>query len=41
MNFITLQNAGSSLRGVLVPEIPYMGNPPGYGETMDKSKSVA
>ena len=39
--YTTLQNAGSSLRGVLVPEIPYMGNPPGYGETMDKSKSVA
>jgi hypothetical protein len=39
--YTTLQNAGSSLRGRLVPEIPYMGNPPGYGETVDKSKSVA
>jgi hypothetical protein len=39
--YTTLQNAGSSLRGRLVPEIPYMGNPPAYGETVDKSKSVA
>jgi len=37
--YTTLQNAGSAMRGVLVPEIPYMGNPPGYGETPDKSKS--
>jgi hypothetical protein len=39
--YTTLQNAGSAMRGVLVPEIPYMGNPPGYGETVDKSKSIA
>lgn len=39
--YTTLQNAGSAMRGVLVPEIPYMGNPPGYGETVNKSKSVA
>ena len=34
----TLQNAGAEMRGRLVPDIPFMGSPPAYGETDDKSE---
>jgi len=33
--YTTLQNAGSEMRGKVVPDIPYMGNPPAYGKTAD------
>ncbi len=36
--YTTLQNAGSEIRGKLVPEISFMGDPPAYGETEDKSE---
>lgn len=35
--YTTLQNAGSDMRGKMVPEIPFMGSPPSYGETADNS----
>lgn len=35
--YITLQNAGK-IRGKLVPEISFMGDPPAYGETDNKSE---
>ena len=34
----TLRNVGPDMRGRLVPEIPFMGNPPACGETDDKSE---
>ena len=34
----TLQNVGNYVRGKMVPEIPFMGDPPAYGNTMDNSK---
>ncbi len=36
--YTTLQNAGSQIRGTIVPEISFMGDPPAYGETEDKSE---
>lgn len=38
--YITLQNAGK-IRGKLVPEISFMGDPPAYGETEDKSEYLS
>ncbi len=37
--YTTLQNAGSQMRGRMVPEISFTGDPPSYGETADKSES--
>ena len=34
---ITLQKL-SEMRGTMVPDIPYIGTPPAYGETADSSK---
>eukprot|EP00584_Thalassiosira_punctigera_P024702 CAMPEP_0172553278 /NCGR_PEP_ID=MMETSP1067-20121228/49803_1 /TAXON_ID=265564 ORGANISM="Thalassiosira punctigera, Strain Tpunct2005C2" /NCGR_SAMPLE_ID=MMETSP1067 /ASSEMBLY_ACC=CAM_ASM_000444 /LENGTH=606 /DNA_ID=CAMNT_0013341437 /DNA_START=73 /DNA_END=1893 /DNA_ORIENTATION=- len=34
--YTVLQNAGSDMRGKVVPEIPFMGDPPAFGETPDK-----
>ena len=36
--YTTLQNAGNEMRGKLVPEIPFMGDPPAYGQTADNSE---
>lgn len=36
--YTTLQNAGNEMRGKLVPEIPFMGSPPAFGDTDDKSE---
>lgn len=38
--YTTLQNAGSQMRGTMVPEISFMGDPPSYGETADKSEPI-
>ena len=32
---LTLHNAGTALRGAVVPEIPFMGDPPAHGQTAD------
>lgn len=37
--YLTLQNVGAELRGRVVPDIPFMGDPPAFGETADKSES--
>jgi hypothetical protein len=37
--YTTLQNAGNQMRGKMVPEISFTGDPPSYGETADKSES--
>jgi len=37
---LTLQNAGSDMRGRLVPDIPFMGSPPAFGETADGGKFI-
>ena len=37
---LTLQNAGSDMRGRLVPDIPYLGSPPAFGETSDGGKFI-
>jgi len=37
--YTTLQNAGNQMRGKMVPEISFTGDPPSYGETVDKSES--
>ena len=36
--YTTLQNAGSDMRGSMVPEISFMGDPPAYGQTADGSE---
>lgn len=30
--YLTLQNLGPDVRGTYVPDIPYMGSPPAYGD---------
>jgi hypothetical protein len=30
--YLTLQNLGPDVRGKLVPDIPFMGSPPAYGD---------
>ena len=36
--YTILQNAGGHMRGKMVPEISFMGDPPSYGETPDRSE---
>ena len=36
--YTTLQNAGADNRGTTVPDIPFLGAPPAYGETADGSE---